>query len=204
MSIDCRAPTPPAHPGLYGSRPAASPHRPWLPPGSCPAHGPDRLRQRSWSNIAPDRIVALPMTISRPLVQSLSSRATSNGAKLCASASDPRGWTTISPDRIALRLQANTCCELTPCVRATAETFAPRASASSKIRAFASADQRGQQGRALLKSVRNRLDDCKCFKSGLGCRLQSNLPRESSRECRRLHRSAKHGVELALTPLPSI
>ena len=34
-----------------------------------------------------------------------------------------------------------------------------------------------QQGRALLEPICYRLDDCKCFKSGLGCRLQSNLPR---------------------------
>ena len=61
-----------------------------------------------------------------------------------------------------------------------------------------------QQGRTLFKPVRYRLDDYKCFKSGLGCRLQSNLPRESLRECRPLHRSAKHGAALALTKKPAL
>src|SRR5215470_16629609 len=90
----------------------------------------------------------------------------------------------------------------------------------------------------------HRIDDCKAFKSGLGCRLQTILPRriiagvsrppshretwgsigayiasmtaklssldlgadckpssreESSREFRALHRTVKHGVQLALT-----
>ena len=33
----------------------------------------------------------------------------------------------------------------------------------------------------------------------LGADCKQNLPRESSRECRRLHRPAKHGVRWALT-----
>ena len=35
--------------------------------------------------------------------------------------------------------------------------------------------------------------------SGLGCRLQTNLPRGSPRECRALHQTAKHGVRWVLT-----
>ena len=56
-----------------------------------------------------------------------------------------------------------------------------------------------RNSRAGIKPIRHRLNDCKCSVSGLGCRLQTNLPQESSRECRALHRTAKHGVRWALT-----
>ncbi len=37
-----------------------------------------------------------------------------------------------------------------------------------------------------------------------GGRLQTTLPRESSRECRALHRTAIHGVRWALTKMPAV
>ncbi len=48
----------------------------------------------------------------------------------------------MAPERIALRRHAKTCCGLTSCARATAETFAPGVIASSSIRALASSDHR--------------------------------------------------------------
>lgn len=66
--------------------------------------------------------------------------ATSSRAKPCGRAAPSARI--ARPDRIALRRQANSCGGFSPSARATAETSAPGCTVSSRIRAFASADQR--------------------------------------------------------------
>src|SRR3990172_2753035 len=66
---------------------------------------------------------------------------------------------------MALRRQANTCCGLTPCIRATADTFAPAIIASSTIRAFASNLASGMGGIWLYAGTETgltRVPDCFC------------------------------------------
>src|SRR5690606_22373585 len=82
----------------------------------------------------------------------------------------------MAPERIALRRHANTCCGLTSCARATAETFAPGVIASSSIRAFASSDQR-RRGTAGLASRRfgtaSMTANVPCLDLGADCKQTS-------------------------------
>src|SRR5690606_31404913 len=126
--------------------------------------------------LATTRMVASPMTISRRPTRSSSPCATSTVAKLCASASGRSGNIAMAPERIALRRHANTCCGLTSCARATAETFAPGVIASSSIRAFASSDQR-RRGTAGLASRRfgtaSMTANVPCLDLGAECKQTS-------------------------------
>jgi hypothetical protein len=82
----------------------------------------------------------------------------------------------MAPDRNALRRQANSCCGRSPF--ATAETFTParqRLLENPPLRRRRPAP--ALQWRTLVQPIDDIFDDCKAFKSALGCRLQTNLPR---------------------------
>ncbi len=178
-----RAPAPPVHPGPCGSRPAASPHRPWLPSGSCRTHRSDHLDQKRRSDVSPhaDRCIAdddVQAAGASPVItRHLHSCEALPGAVVRRYRDRTRAHRLAAPGKQLLRPHA---------IRAaTAEILAPGANACSRIRAFASAGQRRRvNGGPTSRRFATASMTVNVPSPDLGSDCKPTSREESSQECR--------------------